>query len=87
MITKELKVTVAVGLHARPANEFAEIAKSAPFEIVVSKAGGAFIRAHSPLRLLTLKAKQGEIIVVGCDTQDLELANEYFLRLEKTISE
>ena len=38
MIVKECVITVKVGLHARPANEFSAIAKAAPFEVLFASA-------------------------------------------------
>jgi phosphotransferase system HPr (HPr) family protein len=60
MIEKQCTITVKVGLHARPANEFAAIAKSAPCEILVGKPGQPLVKGNSPLRLLTLKAHEGD---------------------------
>jgi phosphocarrier protein HPr len=87
MITKEVTITVKVGLHARPANEFAAVAKSAPCEILVGKPGEAQVKGNSPLRLLTLKAHEGDTLVISFDTDDAHVADEVFAKLAATITE
>ncbi|MSO29300.1 MAG: HPr family phosphocarrier protein [Candidatus Planktophila sp.] len=87
MIIKECVITVKVGLHARPANEFSAIAKAAPFEITVGKPGAPLVKANSPLRLLTLKAHKGDNLTIAFATEDESAANEFFERLVATISE
>ncbi|MEY3108777.1 MAG: HPr component phosphorylation site, partial [Actinomycetota bacterium] len=54
-----MEVKAAVGLHARPAAQFAEIAKSAGFPVKVGRSESELVNAASPLRLLTLKVQQG----------------------------
>ena len=87
MIEKQCTITVKVGLHARPANEFAAIAKSAPCEILVGKPGQPMVKGNSPLRLLTLKAHEGDTIVLQFDTNDEILAEELCAKLVATITE
>lgn len=87
MIEKQCTITVKVGLHARPANEFAAIAKSAPCEILVGKPGQPMVKGNSPLRLLTLKAHEGDTIVLQFDTNDEILAEELYTNLVATITE
>lgn len=87
MITKECVITVKVGLHARPANEFAAVAKSAPCEVLVGKPGQPLVKGASPLRLLTLKAHEGDTLVISFDTDDAAVADEVFAKLVATITE
>jgi phosphocarrier protein len=87
MISRECVITVKVGLHARPANEFAAIAKSAPCEVLVGKVGQPQVKGNSPLRLLTLKAHEGDSLRITLDTTDETLAEELFSKLIATISE
>ncbi len=87
MIFKECVITVKVGLHARPANEFSAIAKAAPFEITVGKPGAPLVKANSPLRLLTLKAHEGDTLTIAFATDDESAANDLFEKLVATISE
>lgn len=87
MIERECTITVKVGLHARPANEFAAVAKSAPCEILVGKPGQPLVKGNSPLRLLTLKAHEGDSLVIHFDTNDEILADELYAKLVATITE
>jgi phosphocarrier protein len=87
MIIKECVITVKVGLHARPANEFSAIAKAAPIEVTVGKPGGPLVKANSPLRLLTLKAHEGDTLNIAFATDDESAANELFEKLLATITE
>jgi phosphocarrier protein HPr len=87
MISRECVITVNVGLHARPANEFAAIAKGAPCEVLVGKVGQPQVKGNSPLRLLTLKAHEGDTLVISLDTSDEILAEELFVKLISTITE
>ena len=87
MIQKECVITVKVGLHARPANEFAAVVKSAPCDVLVGKPGQPLVKGKSPLRLLTLKAHEGDILLLHFDTDDEHLAEEIYSKLITTITE
>jgi phosphotransferase system HPr (HPr) family protein len=87
MLEREMLVKVQVGLHARPAAQFAQIAKSAGFPVEISRDGTSFVSAASPLRLLTLKVKQGERIIVRIATEDLEAAEVVFRDLQSAIED
>jgi phosphocarrier protein len=87
MFQRELLVTATVGLHARPAAQFSEIVKSAGFPIEVGRDSTKLVNAASPLRLLTLKIKQGESILVRCHTADENAADQTLKLLQACISE
>ena len=80
-----MEVRAAVGLHARPAAQFAEIAKSAGFPVKVGRNESQLVNAASPLRLLTLKVAQGESILVVCETSDEADAKKTLDNLEACI--
>lgn len=85
MFTRKMEVKAAVGLHARPAAQFAEIAKSAGFPVKVGRSESEMVNAASPLRLLTLKVQQGESIFVVCETSDESIAIKLLDNLEACI--
>lgn len=87
MIERQCTITVKVGLHARPANEFAAVAKAAPCEILVGKPGQSLVKGNSPLRLLTLKAHEGDTLILQFDTNDKVLAEDLYNKLVATITE
>ena len=80
-----MEVKAAVGLHARPAAQFAEIAKTAGFLVKVGRNESQLVNAASPLRLLTLKVAQGESILVVCETSDEANAKKILDNLEACI--
>jgi phosphocarrier protein len=80
-----MEVKAAVGLHARPAAQFAEIAKTAGFPVKVGRNESQLVNAASPLRLLTLKVAQGESILVVCETSDEADAKKILDNLEACI--
>ena len=80
-----MEVKAAVGLHARPAAQFAEIAKTAGFPVKVGRNESQLVNAASPLRLLTLKVAQGESILVVCETSDEADAKKTLDNLEACI--
>lgn len=80
-----MEVKAAVGLHARPAAQFAEIAKAAGYPVKVGRSENDLVNAASPLRLLTLKVQQGESILVVCETTDESSANTILDNLESCI--
>ena len=85
MYTRNMEVKAAVGLHARPAAQFAEIAKTAGFPVKVGRNESQLVNAASPLRLLTLKVAQGESILVVCETSDEADAKKILDNLEACI--
>lgn len=87
MFTRTLEVRAAVGLHARPAAQFSEVAKQAGFPVLVGRDEASLVSAASPLRILTLKVKQGESILVRCETEDEDAANSIFDKLSLCIAE
>lgn len=85
MFSRRMEVKSAVGLHARPAAQFAEIAKGAGFPVKVGRSEVDLVNAASPLRLLTLKVQQGESILVVCEIFDELIANTVLDNLEACI--
>jgi phosphotransferase system HPr-like phosphotransfer protein len=54
---------------------------------LVGKPGQPLVKGNSPLRLLTLKAHEGDTIVLQFDTNDEILAEELYAKLLATITE
>lgn len=68
------------GLHARPAAEFVKTAKGFSSEIKVVK-DGAEANAKSPFKLMKLKARQGDKVVIRAEGGDAEAAAEALAEL------
>lgn len=81
----ERRVVVAskVGLHARPAAVLAKAAAAAPVAVTIAKVGGAPVAAGSMLNLMTLRAEQGDTVVLAADGDEAE---ETLDALEKLIA-
>lgn len=75
MITKEVKISNAIGLHARPATFFIQKANSYSSSIWVEK-DDRKVNAKSLLGVLSLGIAKGMTIVLTADGQDEELAIE-----------
>lgn len=75
MITKEVKISNAIGLHARPATFFIQKANMYKSSIWVQK-DDRKVNAKSLLGVLSLGIAKGMTIVLTADGQDEELAME-----------
>ena len=73
MAERETTVGPEEGLHARPAAQFVKTAKQFSSEIVVKK-GGREANAKSPLKIMTLRAKKGDTIVIRAEGDDAQEA-------------
>lgn len=85
IFSRKMMVTVDVGLHARPAAEFAKVAQGCGAVVTVGRIGGPQVSASSPLRILTLKVGSNEEIVVNIDADDEVRAGEIFDALGDTV--
>ena len=73
MITKEVKISNAIGLHARPATFFIQKANSYSSSIWVEK-DDRKVNAKSLLGVLSLGIAKGMTITIMADGQDEALA-------------
>lgn len=71
MVSNNVTITHAVGLHARPATLFAQMAQNYDAEITVTF-NGKTVNAKSLLSLLSLGAMQGACIAINADGDDGE---------------
>jgi phosphocarrier protein HPr len=69
MTALEVVIKNRIGLHARPAAQFAKIAEGFECEIWVTK-DGMRVNGKSILSLLTLAAEQGSLILLEADGPD-----------------
>jgi phosphotransferase system HPr (HPr) family protein len=73
MASIEVTVVDEVGLHARPAALFVRLAKTFESKITVRK-GDREANAKSILRVLTLEARQGDVLQIDADGEDADEA-------------
>lgn len=65
-----------IGFHARPAGQIVKLVKDSGLEIRMGRQGETLVKASSPLSLMSLKGKQGEVLSVEIDTDDQAKAHE-----------
>ena len=80
MVEKEAVIVPEAGLHARPAAQFVKEAKSYTSDIMVIK-DGAEANAKSSLRLMSLRAKHGDKVVIRAEGEDEEAAVDALVAL------
>ena len=80
---KEVVVSNSLGLHARPAMQFVELANTFEAVIVVQKLGdGACeVDGKSVMQMITLEATQGTRLVIRADGGDAPAAVEQLVDL------
>ncbi len=78
MATVSGQVTIEdpIGFHARPAGQIVKLVKDSGLEIRMGRQGETLVKASSPLSLMSLKGKQGEVLSVEVDTDDQAKAQE-----------
>ena len=88
MSTISANVTVLdpIGLHARPAGQIVKLVKESGLEIRMGKPGAELVKANSPLRMMAMKAKTGEILSVEVDTDDDALAQSLIAQIQEFLN-
>jgi len=81
--TRTAKVRHKLGLHARPAALFVQLANTFKSDVTVRK-GRQSVNGKSIMGILMLGAEKGSIIVIEADGDDAHLA---IVELEKIISD
>jgi len=82
MITTTVTIEDPIGLHARPAGQIVKLVKESGLPVRMGKAGDELVLANSPLRMMALKAKTGEQMVVEVDTDDQSVADALFAQIQ-----
>ncbi|MDA3847446.1 MAG: HPr family phosphocarrier protein [Vallitaleaceae bacterium] len=86
MLTKEAIIRNQVGLHARPAKQFAELAKRFASTILIKK-GTKEVNAKSILMVLSLGAVCGDAVIITADGNDESAAIEALIRFAESDTE
>ena len=82
MITTTVIIDDPIGLHARPAGQIVKLVKESGLTVRMGKAGEDLVLANSPLRMMALKAKTGEQMVVEVETDDQAVADALFAQIQ-----
>lgn len=76
-----------IGFHARPAGQIVKLVKDSGLEIRMGRQGETLVKASSPLSLMSLKGKQGEVLSVEIDTDDQAKAQELIGAIQSFLKE
>ncbi len=74
--TKTVKITNRLGMHARPAMLFAEVAGKFAATITVGHAESDQVDAKSIMQLMMLAATEGTALIIIADGEDADNATE-----------
>jgi phosphotransferase system HPr (HPr) family protein len=81
-ITTTVTIEDPIGLHARPAGQIVKLVKESGLTVRMGKPGEELVLANSPLRMMALKAKTGEQLLVEVDTDDQSVADALFAQIQ-----
>lgn len=70
-----VKVLDSIGLHARPAGQLVKLVNDSGLLVRIGRAGEELVPANSPLRVMALKAKSGDELVLEIESDDQAEAN------------
>lgn len=82
-ITATVTIEDPIGLHARPAGQIVKLVKESGLTVRMGKDGEELVLANSPLRMMALKAKTGEQLVVEVDTDDQGVADALITQIQE----
>lgn len=80
--TGEVTVLDPIGLHARPAGQIVKLVKESGLEVRMGKPGAELVKANSPLRMMAMKAKTGEVLSVEVDSDDEAVAQALIAQIQ-----
>ncbi|MDA7761139.1 HPr family phosphocarrier protein [Aquiluna sp.] len=85
MTTIKSSVTIhdPIGLHARPAGQIVKLVKESGLEVRMGKPGQDLVKANSPLRMMAMKAKTGEELLIEVDSDDEAVANDIISQVQE----
>jgi phosphocarrier protein len=86
MYEKTIILVNEIGLHARPASKFVNIAKQYKSSVLAGK-DGIFVDAKSLCMLLSLQVQKGEMLVIKAEGDDEVIAADNLAMFLENISE
>ena len=72
MATRNLVINDPVGIHARPAAQFAQAVTASNCNVTIAKEGGDAVPAGSILSIMGLGTKQGDTVVINVEGTDAD---------------
>lgn len=81
-VLRTLRVNDPIGLHSRPAGLIVKFINDHSLSARIGRSAQDMAPANSPLRLMALKAKSGDELVLELDTEDENLADSVARQLQ-----
>ena len=72
MATRTITINDPVGIHARPAAQFAQAVTASGCTVTIAKEGGNAVPAGSILFIMGLGIKQGDTVVINVEGDNAE---------------
>jgi len=81
-VSGQVTIEDPIGFHARPAGQIVKLVKESGLEVRMGKPGDKMVKANSPLSLMALKGKTGEVLAVEVDTEDAEQGERVIAQIQ-----
>lgn len=83
---RELTVRDPIGLHARPVGEIIRLIKAAGVRVALARPGEAPQPIESPLRMLAMKVKSGELLEFWFYDAESEVIERLTYEIDRLLS-
>lgn len=88
MITSlTVKVLDPIGLHARPAGQLVKLVNESGLVVRIGRLGQELVQANSPLRVMALKAKSQDELLLEIEAEDEISARALAERIQQILKE
>jgi phosphocarrier protein HPr len=88
MITSfTVKVLDPIGLHARPAGQLVKLVNESGLVVRIGRLGQELVQANSPLRVMALKAKSQDELLLEIEAEDETAARALAERIQQILKE
>lgn len=81
MATRTITINDPVGIHARPAAQFAQAVTASGCTVTIAKEGGNAVPAGSILSVMGLGIKQGDAVVIDVQGADDETVADHLVNI------
>ena len=82
-----VKVMDQNGLHARPAGQLVKLVNDSGLLVRIGRAGAELVSANSPLRVMALKAKYSDELVIEIESDDPNAADALVQAIQLALEE
>jgi phosphotransferase system HPr (HPr) family protein len=75
------------GLHARPAGQLVKLVNDSGLLVRIGRAGEELVSANSPLRVMALKAKQSDELLIEIESDNPAAAEALVIAMQLALEE